>query len=47
MEIKFSSFNLLESIIYRANIFNYDNKFLNFVKEIKSKIIIQYEGKKI
>ncbi len=47
MEINFSSFNLLESIIFRANIFNYDNKFLNIVREINSPIRINYAGNKL
>jgi hypothetical protein len=45
MEINFSKFNLLESVIYRANIFNYDNKFLNSVKDSESSSSIRYECK--
>lgn len=44
MEINFNTFNLLDSIIYRANIFNYDNKFLSIVREINSPMKIKYEG---
>ena len=45
MEINFSSLNLLESIIYRANIFNYDNKFLTLVRQINTPISIKIDGK--
>ena len=46
MEINLSTFNLLESIIFRANIFNYDNKYLNTVREINTPINIKFAGKK-
>lgn len=46
MEINFSTFNLLESVIYRANIFNYDNKFLASIRETNSPFQIKYDGKK-
>lgn len=45
MEINFSTFNLLESVIYRANIFNFDNKFLASVRETNSPFLIKYDGK--
>ena len=33
-----SNNNLLDSIIYRANIFNYDSKFFNEFREKKVKL---------
>ena len=45
MQINLSTFNLLQTIIFRSNIFNYDNKYLNIVKEINSPINIKFAGK--
>ena len=45
MEISLSKENLMESIIFRANIFNYDNKFLTTVKEITTPISVKFPGK--
>jgi len=47
MDINLSTFNLLESVIYRANIFNYDNKFLASIRETKDNVRVKYEGKLI
>jgi len=44
MELNFSTFNILDSVIYRANIFNYDNKFLGIVRELNFPIPIKMEG---
>lgn len=44
MELNFSTFNILDSVIYRANIFNYDNKFLGSVRELNFPIPIKMEG---
>ena len=45
MELNFSNFSLLESIIYRANIFNYDIKFLTCLREKHMSFNLNYYSK--